>query len=194
MFQLWSTWTPCGGTELPRSWYDVWDLGKLNHFASRCRSAPTRTKNKHGRGRDRAYQVDSTPTLEFDDEVDFVFGVSGATGKSTPIVVKVHGVDTEVLVDSGATCNLVGLDTLRQLAMDVDILPCSRHLRPYGGNELPVCEMFKMAFQLNQTTVQDEVIVIRGTGEFLLGKTTAVALNALVRPEVNTVRSSAEQL
>ena len=29
---------------------------KLNHFSSRCRSAPTRTKNKHGRGRGRAYQ------------------------------------------------------------------------------------------------------------------------------------------
>ena len=96
---------------------------KLNHFASRCCSALTRTKNKHGRGRGRgrAYQVDSTQTFEFDDEMDFAFEVSGATGKSTRIVVKVHGVDTEVLVDSGTTCNLVGLDTLRQLAMDVDI-------------------------------------------------------------------------
>ena len=78
--------------------------------------------------------------------------------------------------------------------MDVDILPCSRRLRAYGGNELPVCGMFNTAFQLNQTTMEDEVIVIRGPGEFLLGKSTAVALNALVLPEVNTVRSSAEQL
>ena len=111
--------------------------------------------------------MDSTPTLEFDDKVDFAFGVSGATGKSTRIVVKVHGVDTEVFVDSGTTCNLVGLDTLRQLAMDVDILPCSRRVRGNGGNELPVCGMFNTAFQLNKTTVQDEVIVVRGTGEFL---------------------------
>ena len=73
--------------------------------------------------------MDSTPTLEFDDEVEFAFGVSGSAGKSMCIVFEVHGVDTEVLVDSGATCNLVGLDTLRQLAIDVDILPCSRRLR-----------------------------------------------------------------
>ena len=76
--------------------------------------------------------------------------------------------------------------------MDVDILPCSRRLHAYGGNELPVCGMFNAVFQLNQTTVEDEVIVTRGTGEFLLGKTTAVALNALALPEVNTVRSLAE--
>ena len=78
--------------------------------------------------------------------------------------------------------------------MDVDILPCSHRLCAYGGNELPFCGMFNTAFQLNQTTVEDEVIVVRGTGEFLLGKTTAVALNALVLPEVNTVCFSAEQL
>ena len=59
-------------------------------------------KNKHGRGRGRTYQVDSR-TLEFDDKVDFAFGVSGTTGKSTCMVVKVHGVDIEVLVDYGAT-------------------------------------------------------------------------------------------
>ena len=53
--------------------------------------------------------------------------------------------------------------------------------------------MFNTAFKLNQTTVEDEVIVVRGTGEFLLGKPTAVALNALVLPDV-TVRSPAEQL
>ena len=57
--------------------------------------------------------MDSTPTLKFDDDVDFAFGVSGAPGKSTRIVVKPQGV--AVLVESGATCNLDGLNTLRQL-------------------------------------------------------------------------------
>ena len=78
--------------------------------------------------------------------------------------------------------------------MDVDILPCSCRLHAYGGNELPVCVMFNTAFQLNQTTVQDEVIVVRGTGELVLHKTSAVALKALVLPEPNALRSLPEEL
>ena len=70
-------------------------------------------------------------------------------------------------MDSGTTsnCNLVQLDTLRQLAMDMDILPCSHRLRSDGEIELPVCQMFNTAFKLKKTTVQDEVIVVLGTGE-----------------------------
>ena len=85
-----------------------------------------------------------------DDKVDFAYGVTGATGKSTSIYVRVHGVNTEVLVDSGATCNLVGLDTLCQLAMDVDILQCSSRLRAYGGNKLPVCGMSRPSSSTRQ--------------------------------------------
>ena len=89
MLQLWSTWTLCKGTELPRSWNDVWKLRKSQSFCLTMPFCANKHQNKHGRGRGRAYQVDSTPTLEFDDEMDFAFGVSGAAGKSMHIVIKV---------------------------------------------------------------------------------------------------------
>ena len=77
----------------------VGTAGKLNRFASRCCSAPTRTKKQAWtRTRTSIPSEFHSRTHEFDDEMDFAFGVSGAAGKSTRIVVQVHEVDTEVLV------------------------------------------------------------------------------------------------
>ena len=109
------------------------------------------------------------------------------------IDVSLNGVSTRVLVDSGASCNLLGESTLGQLQLQglgVTLTKCTRKLFAYGAHQLNVVGKFTAIFQCGSERTEDEVIVVRGDGEFLLGRSTALKLKALVLPDVNQVGSA----
>ena len=88
---------------------------KLGHFVVKCRStggkfsASVRPKRRAG---GRAYHIgESEVAAESSDnfEDDFAFGVLNGESRAAPRVkLTVNGICTEVLVDCGATCNLLG--------------------------------------------------------------------------------------
>ena len=56
--------------------------------------------------------------------------------------------------------------------------------------QLNVVGKLTAIFQCGSERTEDEVIVVRGDGEFLLGRSTALKLKALVLPDVNQVGSA----
>ena len=126
-----------------------------------------------------------------------MFGVLNGESRAAPRVkLTVNGICTEVLVDSGATCNLLGKDSLERLrrdGLDVQLTEFINRLFAYGGSELNVTGKFPATLTFNGKAVEAEVVVVRGKGEFLLGRHTATALEALVLPSVNTVEESLQR-
>ena len=90
----------------------------------------------------------------------------------------VNGICTEILVDSGATCNLRGEDSLERLrrdGLDVQLTEFGNRLFAYCGSELNVTGKFPATLTFNGKAVKAEVVVVRGKGEFLLGRHTVTA-------------------
>ena len=180
--------------------------GKKGHFRALCRQSggggsgssstgggsATSKKNKH-----KVNKVEESELAEPEAECDFAFGVSLGTGvsESSRISVRINDVVTDVLVDSGATCNILRKDVLEELrsgGLHVDVSPCTRKLYTYGSNLLPVIGKFQATVEANGKSTEDEFIVIAGTGEFLLGRPAAMKLNVLILPEVCSVSSQEE--
>ncbi|XP_065181844.1 uncharacterized protein K02A2.6-like [Sycon ciliatum] len=76
------------------------------------------------------------------------------------------------------------------LTEDEDTDNLFEKLFAYGAHQLNVVGKFTAIFQCGSERTEDEVIVVRGDGEFLLGRSTALKLKALVLPDVNQVGSA----
>lgn len=88
--------------------------GKLGHFAVKCRSSnqeSVQTKNTHAC--QAARHIKSLATRHNDSDDD-EYSVCIACDQQT-IPVRVGGVQTTALVDSGATCSLLGRSELNKL-------------------------------------------------------------------------------
>lgn len=164
-----------------------------DHFERVCRSKPKkddskpveRSKPKHVR------QVES----EVDDK--YAFTVRDATDASSAarITVNIGGIPVEMIIDSGASCNIIDQsmwEMLKAKHIQCVSTKCKTNLYAYGSNKsLPVIGKFTAQVVLDQTVLDNvEFIVIEGRGQPLLGRVTALALKVLRlgREEINTVQ------
>ena len=92
----------------------------------------------------------------------------------------------DVLIDSGATCNLIGQQTwnmLKKEGIKCESRKTARELYPYGSTEpLPTLGTFTAYVVLadnNNTGCTADFVVIEGVGRTLLGRETAEVLNLL---------------
>ena len=173
------------------------NCNKMGHFQSQCR-----TKSKSNSG-PRVHSVNSrrvnTVEVEADSEDDngyaFVVDEGDTTGGCVDICiggVVLHN----VLIDSGATCNLVDRNTWEALK--------GQHIRcksektttkfyAYASQvALKTVGMFTALVQVGKHETQAEFIVIDGEGKPILGRDTAMKLDVLrigkvEKPEVNAV-------
>jgi len=115
---------------------------------------------------------------------DYAFLVSGGPGKNT-MQVNVGGVKLDMLIDSGATSNVVDEQTWEMLKhnkvkCESHVAPPDRKLWAYGCSEpLALKGIFNCATSVCGRSVQSEFIVIKGKGAPLLGKDTAMKLGVL---------------
>ena len=97
----------------------------------------------------------------------------------------VGGVELEMLVDSGATNNIVDEETCEQLKLKKikwksEAAPVDRKLYAYASNKpLPVKGCFMCEVVVSQGKAQAEFLVIKGKGVPLLGKYTTMKLGVL---------------
>ena len=109
-----------------------------------------------------------------EDEYLFALGHSSKT-----VTVNINAVDTAVIIDSGASVNVLDADTFTKLLRhgDVQLSECKKRILPYGATKpLPV----KGSFQANvfspdtNRTVQATFIVVETSNSgSLLSKNTA---------------------
>ena len=165
------------------------ECGILGHFAVCCKKKGTRKpppeENRESRptGSRKAFHV-AEGTTEWGDGYAFIVSGQQETGE---IKLKVGGVELEnVLIDSGASCNLIDFETwnsLKQNHIECDSKKIDKKLFAYGQREpMEVIGTFAATIACTASGEEcvDEFTVIKGTGKPLLGRSTAEKLKVLL--------------
>ena len=88
-----------------------------------------------------------------------------------------------MIIDSGATCNIIDQNLwehLKSKNIDCESTKCQANVYSYGSEDLPVLEKFTAKVSVGQTNLDNiEFIVMRGSGQALLGRETASAFAVL---------------
>lgn len=147
---------------------------KEGHYTKMCR-----TKKK-------VYQVKQQTDAEAEEgPPKFAFNIQTTECLNGVVNVSVGGVGLGVLIDSGASCNIVDENTwvrLKNSGIKCESEKVCKKLFAYGQvNPIETIGQFycKIACQSTKLDCRDEFVVIKGQGKSLLGKTTSEKLNLL---------------
>ncbi|CAG2242358.1 unnamed protein product [Mytilus edulis] len=151
----------------------------VGHFDKVCK---TKDKSKHGKIR----QVVEQPQNNTDDE-EYVFsmiGVNQINSVCDNIVVNIGNVNLKMIIDSGASCNIMGINLwnyLKDNHVKCVSSKSTKSLFAYGSEEpLKIAGIFTATVQCNNRTLNDiEFVVIEGKGQALLSRNTAEQLGVL---------------
>lgn len=126
-----------------------------------------------------------------DDEYAFTVG-RGTTGGM--INVLVGGISVRMLTDSGASTNVIDKGTWEELKsqkIECKSYRCKKKLYAYGSSvPLEVIGCFEAKVVLGDKVCEAEFVVIDGTGQPLLGRSTAIKLGVLqIGSSINSVSS-----
>ena len=162
--------------------------GKRGHFAVCCwkkgatKPPPSGNQGSYQARNRKAYHVAEGATGP-EDGYAFVVGGQQEAGE---ITLKVGGVELEnVLIDSGASCNLIDYGTwnnLKQKHITCESKVSDKKLFAYGQKEpMEVVGTFvaEIACEASGEGCVDEFTVIKSTGKPLLGRSTAEKLKVL---------------
>ena len=168
--------------------------GRMGHFKARCRM-PATVRHQYEEGR-RGKLTTNTNLVDWNKDCDqgsnrdFAFSVSDQRQHKTKgnglIKLEIGGVSVkDILIDSGATCNIMGKETwewLKSCKVKCNSRKCSKELYAYGSSDpLPVLGTFtaEVYCQANNQSCMTEFVVVDGPGRTLLCKGTAETLEIL---------------
>ena len=146
-----------------------------DQFASICKTKP----KKPGVNR---VQEDLEANGE---QVDYAFTNEVHSNHSNLLMLSVGGVELEMLVDSGATINIVDEETwedskAKKIKCKSEAAPIDRKLYAYASSKpLPVKGSFRFEVLIGKGKAQAEFLVIERKGVPLLCKDTAMKLGVL---------------
>ena len=168
------------------------------HFEKVCK---TKLKISEGRkgGKDRRVWQVGVGVDETDDS-EYAFGVLG--GADNPdngeISVKIGGVQVTMIIDSGASCNV--LDRKLWEYLKANKVRCAsskatKKLYSYGNKQpLQVAGTFTVDVLVGNRVLNEvEFVVIESEGHALMGRETAIALGVLkLGPQINSLQLSTD--
>ena len=164
-----------------------------NHFAAVCKSRSSPTS--------RVYLVHQMSGDESEDEPAFAFHLKDSSSRGPTVKANIGGVDMQILVDSGATKNIVDVTTwewLKQNRIICESKVAQRHKKLYSyASTTPVQEKgtFSTTVKIGPKETTAEFLVINGKGTPLLGHETAPLLGVLkIGPLISAVSSVEEEL
>ena len=170
----------------------------LGHFEKVCK---TKLKTSEGRkgGKDRRVRQVGVGVDETDDS-EYAFGVLG--GADNPdngeISVKIGGVQVTMIIDSGASCNVLDRNLWEYLkANKVRCVSskATKKLYSYGNKQpLQVAGTFTADVLVGNRVLNEvEFVVIESEGHALLGRETVIALGVLqLGPQINSLQLSTD--
>jgi len=174
---------------------DLPEVWKVGHFQSQCR---TKTKSNNGSHKQSANSRRvNTVEVDNDDSNEYAFVIDGEYIPGGCVDVCIGGVVLHnVLIDSGATCNLVDKNTWEELKRQH--IKCksektTKKIYAYASRiALKTVGMFTALVQVGKHQTQAEFIVIDGVGKPILGRDTAMQLDVLrvgksEKSQLNTV-------
>ena len=157
--------------------------GKNGHFTACCKTKSTTkpSERHHSEGANKVSEE-----KEEEDNYAFVLDTKSNNGSSGVVDLCVGGVQLKnVLIDSGATCNIVDRATwesLKQKGVKCKSRKCEKKLFAYGQTKpIEVVGTFESEIHCEESGEKcvDEFTVVEGRGKALLGKGTAEKLNVL---------------
>ena len=162
-----------------------------DHFASVCKTKP----KKPGVNR-----VQEELEANNGEKVDYAFRVTNEA-HSNLLKLSIGGVKLEMLVDSGATNNIVDEETwedlkAKKIKCKSEAAPIDRKLYAYASSKpLPVKGRFICEVLIGKGKAQAEFLIIKGKGVPLLCKDTAMKLGVLrIGVDVTTVAETKQTL
>lgn len=187
--------------------------GNVGHFEIVCRTDMSKHKEKKDQkqykkftGKKKVYTVES----DEEDEDTFAFTVDDQgmktikSSEEATVNILINGQSVKMLIDSGASCNVIDEELWNKLKTDRNIqgVEVDKKLKPYGNsNPIQVRHKFKTEISLkgtggDQKTVETEFLVIAGKARPLLGKKTAMEMGVLEIkiPEINSVETEFKAL
>ncbi|CAG2201497.1 unnamed protein product [Mytilus edulis] len=169
------------------------------HFEKCCKSKKNISKNHYSRKTnvrhvESADDTCSEPDYENEDD-DYAFTVHGNQGKVSKFTVNVGGIDVPVVIDSGATVNIIDRtlwEHLKKNKIKCESKTSSKNLYAYGSNKpLTIAGSFNTNVCVNDRCVSADFFVIEEDGQALLGHKTSIELGVLkIETNVNTVTDS----
>ena len=113
----------------------------------------------------------------------YAFNVSATTAstatshKSPRVEICIGNAPTTAIIDSGASCNLLGSYHLKKVqpkGLSTSLRPCHKDLYAYGSTTtLPLLGQFTAPTTVHNRTVDTTFVVINGPGDILLGRESA---------------------
>ena len=181
------------GQSCPAKGQTCLKCGKRNHFSRKCQSGrstgrtnSTRSQpwRRHQPRPGRAHHVtDRDDTRTDSNDFETVFTVGQTVTTPTPrVTIRISEAETTAIVDSGASCNLLGTDqlaSLRRLGLQTTLVPCRQALYAYGSTQpLKLAGQFTVPTSINGKTIPTTFVVIDGPGDILLGKASSELFGA----------------
>ena len=154
------------------------------HFAAQCRTKMKgrRSENVNFAGEDEEEESEATSADDHNDEIDYEY-VFAIDQENATTQVTIGGVKSEVIVDSGASSNIISERQWRRMQQEtVKYKPQSTRkvLYPYGSSKpLQIVESFLAEVKVNSQIVNAEFIVVKGSGPILLVRETSIKLQLL---------------
>ncbi|MCG8032586.1 MAG: aspartyl protease family protein, partial [Candidatus Thiodiazotropha taylori] len=170
---------------------------QYNHFQKMCKTKTFKDKKNERKNDTSRMKVRQLEENESDNS-DYTFIVSNDNDRdNAKIMVEVGGISLNVMIDSGASCNIIDRETwekLKQMKIKCSTSRETRKIYAYGSKEpLQVAGTFWTNVTLGDKMLENvEFIVLEGQGKPLLGRDTSLKLDVLkLGPfDLNSISSS----
>ena len=148
--------------------------GRLGHFASVCRN----TQNKE--------KISFAQTAENDnkssDESEFGFNVDS---KLKSVTITINGVDVSMIIDSGASCNIINTQNINVLKdSGIVFTNSNRTIHPYCSPPIKASVQATVTIGHGNESTTADIICLEGNSPPLLGRKTAEILKVLALENV----------
>lgn len=150
--------------------------GYTSHSASQCRFAKFTCKkcNKKGHLRRMCTNVnymDAVTDCQGDNDDDGeLYHIRSVMGEPMVETVKINGLKLKFQIDSGSAVTVISHITYKMHFNDVPLLPTSKRLMTYSGQQLKCMGSLKLTVEFAGSTHVLSVFVVRDGGPPLLGR------------------------
>ena len=171
-------------TKCPARGHKCHKCGHEGHFQECCKTKhkrETRQMNTKRHRDPKAASANMVDTQDDEDDPEYAFAVGGR--KQEKIEVTIGGCKLNVIVDSGASTNIIDKQTwewLKRNKVKCKSIRSDKKLYAYASQTpLDVIGTFSCEVSTERNTVNAEFCVIDGKGDSLLGRETATSLGVL---------------
>lgn len=159
----------CGGKQhqildrCPARNVDCHNCHKRGHFARVCRSAPTSESTQRGSRAKSDTDDRSVTTVQ-------ISALNATRSSNSYVTVELAGVNTSLLIDTGAQASVISYDALRKLPPRTCLKSTSTRLKDFRGSRIPICGTICVPVKYRDEALPSFTFFVVQRGESILGQ------------------------